>query len=82
MSNYQEISRLWHQFLARTDGDFGERKRPAETLSTDIVNGATKRQRYNLYQQEVCIYFNLIKSKGEREGERENNISIDKKEAL
>ncbi|KAF4342471.1 hypothetical protein FBEOM_3588 [Fusarium beomiforme] len=53
MSNYQEISRLWHQFLARTDGDFGERKRPAETVSTAVVDGATKRQRYNLYQREV-----------------------------
>jgi hypothetical protein len=63
MSNYQEISRLWHQFLARTDGDFGERKRPAETTSTAVVNRAIKRQRYNLYQRKVCIYFNLIKSK-------------------
>ncbi|EXK24343.1 hypothetical protein FOMG_18921 [Fusarium oxysporum f. sp. melonis 26406] len=52
MSNYQEISRLWHQFLARTDGDFGERKRPAETISTAVVNGGTKRQRYNLHQRE------------------------------
>ncbi|KAG7408575.1 hypothetical protein Forpe1208_v012130 [Fusarium oxysporum f. sp. rapae] len=44
MSNYQEISRLWHQFLARTDGDFGERKRPAEIISTAVVNKAIKRQ--------------------------------------
>ncbi|KLP12887.1 Uncharacterized protein LW94_14400 [Fusarium fujikuroi] len=55
MSNYQEISRLWHQFLARTDGDFGERKRPAGMASTAAVNGAIKRQRYDLYRQEVRI---------------------------
>ncbi|VTT56146.1 unnamed protein product [Fusarium fujikuroi] len=51
--HYGEISRLWHQFLARTDGDFGERKRPAEMVSMAVMNGAIKRQRYNLYQQEA-----------------------------
>jgi hypothetical protein len=56
ISNYQEISRLWHQFLARTDGDFGERKRPAETTSIAVVNGDAKRQRHDLHRREVCIY--------------------------
>jgi hypothetical protein len=54
MSNYQEISRLWHQFLARTDGDFGERKRPAEA-SVVIATTAIKRQRHIIHHREVCI---------------------------
>jgi hypothetical protein len=54
MSNYQEISCLWHQFLAHTDGDFGERKRPAEA-SVVIANTAIKRQRHVIHHREVCI---------------------------
>lgn len=26
VSNYQEISRLWHEFLSRTDGEFGRKR--------------------------------------------------------
>lgn len=30
VSNFQEISKLWHGFLERTDGDFGQKRRLAD----------------------------------------------------
>ncbi|KAF4448142.1 ATP-dependent DNA helicase PIF1, partial [Fusarium austroafricanum] len=50
LSNFREISRLWHQFLARTDGDFGNRKRRAhnDDDSVPAVDRAAKRQRLTI----------------------------------
>ncbi|KAK2925351.1 hypothetical protein FoTM2_015631 [Fusarium oxysporum f. sp. vasinfectum] len=55
LSNFREISRLWHQFLARTDGDFGDRKRRAHyDDSMPVVHRAAKRQQLTI-DREVCI---------------------------
>ncbi|KAJ9413909.1 hypothetical protein QL093DRAFT_2594845 [Fusarium oxysporum] len=49
LSNFREISRLWHQFLARTDGDFGEKKRRAyNDDSMPVVDRAAKRQQLTI----------------------------------
>ncbi|KAF4420589.1 ATP-dependent DNA helicase PIF1, partial [Fusarium austroafricanum] len=50
LSNFREISRLWHQFLARTDGDFGNRKRRAhnDDDSVPAVDRAANRQRLTI----------------------------------
>ncbi|KAG8664052.1 uncharacterized protein FPOAC1_014119 [Fusarium poae] len=46
LSNFREISRLWHEFLARTDGDFGDRKRRAHDDDImPVVDRSAKRQR-------------------------------------
>ncbi|RBA11843.1 hypothetical protein FPRO05_14159 [Fusarium proliferatum] len=62
LSNFREISRLWHQFLARTDGDFGDRKRRAHTHndnSMSIADRAAKRQQL-IIDREVCIIIVFI----------------------
>ncbi|EXL40286.1 hypothetical protein FOCG_17174 [Fusarium oxysporum f. sp. radicis-lycopersici 26381] len=50
LSNFREISRLWHQFLARTDGDFGDKKRRAHNDdSMPVVDrAAAKRQQLTI----------------------------------
>ena len=37
LANYQAISRLWHEFLGRSDGAFGRKR--ARTLSVDLSKG-------------------------------------------
>ncbi|KAL7755614.1 hypothetical protein ACKLNR_014141 [Fusarium oxysporum f. sp. zingiberi] len=53
LSNFREISRLWHQFLARTDGDFGDRKRRAHNNDTmPVIDRAAKRQQLTIDREQ------------------------------
>ncbi|OBS15767.1 hypothetical protein FPOA_09373 [Fusarium poae] len=54
LSNFREISRLWHQFLARTDGDFGDRKRRAHDDDImPVVDRSAKRQRLAIDREQA-----------------------------
>ncbi|KAJ6438063.1 ATP-dependent DNA helicase PIF1 [Purpureocillium lavendulum] len=44
VSSFQEISRLWHGFLSRTDGDFADRKRRTEDAGATATPVAKRRQ--------------------------------------
>jgi hypothetical protein len=57
LSNFQKISRLWHNFLSRTDGEFGERKRRVGGIEDGQTGRAAKRQRYGSTDNndEVCV---------------------------
>ncbi|KAH6982547.1 hypothetical protein EDB80DRAFT_656946 [Ilyonectria destructans] len=66
--NFQEISRLWHNFLSRTDGDFADKKpqkRPATDDDDDSRRGqaAVKRQCIER-NAEVCVLFLLEREEG------------------
>lgn len=45
ISSFQEISRLWHQFLARTDGEFGEAKKRKVEEDGGLGVRAAKKQK-------------------------------------
>ncbi|KAK4074907.1 hypothetical protein Purlil1_12838 [Purpureocillium lilacinum] len=44
VSSFQEISRLWHGFLSRTDGDFADRKRRTDDAGAAATPAAKRRQ--------------------------------------
>ncbi|PCD25888.1 hypothetical protein AU210_012322 [Fusarium oxysporum f. sp. radicis-cucumerinum] len=69
LSNFREISRLWHQFLARTDGDFGDRKRRAHNDdSMPVVDrAAAKRQQLTIDREVrmiVLLYYFVYNAPG------------------
>jgi hypothetical protein len=51
ISNFQEISRLWHQFLGRTDGEFGQKKRATDEL--ELPSSPVVKRRCNSQGQSV-----------------------------
>jgi hypothetical protein len=51
ISNFQEISRLWYQFLSRTDGEFGQKKRATDKL--ELPSLPVVKKRYNSQGQNV-----------------------------
>ncbi|KAG4275400.1 hypothetical protein FPRO04_14400 [Fusarium proliferatum] len=60
LSNFREISRLWHQFLARTDGDFGDRKRRAHNDdSMPVVDRAAAKRQQLTIDREVQMLLDI-----------------------
>ncbi|KAK5996336.1 hypothetical protein PT974_03092 [Cladobotryum mycophilum] len=66
ISNFQEISRLWHGFLERTDGDFGQKRSREEGQSQEPGGSqqVAKRQRREQPTTDILEHQDPILSAG------------------